>query len=132
MTIQLSDTVRNAILDVIESTIGASAYLYLRSGAQPANCAAADSGTLLATFTLPSDWMAAASGGTKAKSGTWSTTASTGGTIGHHRIKETTQTTCHWQGSCGQGSGDLSFDNATVTASQQIDITTFTWTAGNP
>lgn len=53
MTIQLSTDVRNARLDVIESTIGASPTLEIRDGAPPANCAAADSGTVLATLTLP-------------------------------------------------------------------------------
>lgn len=67
MALQYSTAVRNARLDVVESTIGTSAVLKIRTGAAPANCAAADSGTVLATCTLPSDWMAAASGGTKAR-----------------------------------------------------------------
>jgi hypothetical protein len=33
------------------------------------------------------------------------------------------------QGSVGQGSGDLSLDNTTITASQTITISTFTLTA---
>ena len=71
MTLKYSVAVRNARLDSVESAIGVSAVLKIRTGAAPANCAAADSGTVLATVTLPSDWMAAASGGTKALSGTW-------------------------------------------------------------
>jgi len=70
MALQYSTTLRNAQLDAIESTVGASAVLKIRSGGAPANVAAADSGTVLATFSLPSDWMAAASNGTKGKSGT--------------------------------------------------------------
>jgi len=57
---QFSTAVRNAWLDVTESTIGASPILRIRSGAAPANCGAADTGTVLATLTLPADWMAAA------------------------------------------------------------------------
>jgi len=71
MTLQFSTTVRNARLDAIETAIGAGAILKIRTGSVPANCAAADSGTALATLNLPSDYMAAASGGSKAKSGTW-------------------------------------------------------------
>ena len=71
MTVQYSVRVRNARLDVVESTIGTSAILKIRTGSAPGNCAAADSGTVLATLNLPSDWMAAASGGSKDKSGTW-------------------------------------------------------------
>ena len=57
MAIQLSVVVRNARLDAIETAIGASAILKVRTGAVPANCAAADSGTVLATVNLPADWM---------------------------------------------------------------------------
>jgi hypothetical protein len=41
MALQYSVTVRNARLDVVESTIGVSAILKIRTGAAPANCAAA-------------------------------------------------------------------------------------------
>jgi len=70
MTIQLSTAVRNAQADAFESTTGTAAKLQIRSGAAPANCAAADSGTLLCEMTLPSDWLSAASSGAKTKSGT--------------------------------------------------------------
>lgn len=66
MALQFSTTVRNARLDAIETAVGTSAVLRIRSGSVPANVGTADSGTVLATLNLPSDWMAAASGGTKA------------------------------------------------------------------
>ena len=66
MAIQLSTTVRNARLDAIETAIGTAAMLRLRTGAPPANCGTADSGTVVATLNLPSDWMAAASAGANA------------------------------------------------------------------
>lgn len=53
MTLQKSVAVRNAGLDSIEATIGTSPILTIRTGAPPANCAAANSGTVLATITLP-------------------------------------------------------------------------------
>lgn len=65
MALKYSVTVRNARLDAIETTIGTSAILKIRTGAPPANCAAADSGTVLSTVNLPSDWMAAAASGEK-------------------------------------------------------------------
>lgn len=133
MTIQLSTAVRNARLDQIESTIGTSPILQLRTGAQPADCATADSGTLIAQMTLPSDWAAAAASGSKAKSGTWSDAAAdNSGTPAHFRIKDSGGSTCHMQGSVGQGSGDLSLDNTTIVAGQQIDINTFTLNEANP
>lgn len=132
MALQLSTTVRNARLDTIESTIGTSAVLKVFTGAQPANCAAANSGTELVSITCPSDWAAAAASGAKAKSGTWSATAGagSGATPGHFRLYESTATTCHLQGSCGIGSGDLSFDG-TITSGQTVTVSTFTLTDAN-
>ena len=99
MALQLSTSVRNARLDAIETTVGVSAILKIRSGAPPADCGTADSGTVLATMTLPSDWLAAASSGSKAKSGTWQdTSADAAGTAGHFRIYDSGGTTCHLQG----------------------------------
>lgn len=130
MAVQHSVTVRNARLDAIETAIGVSPTLELRTGAQPATCATADSGTVLATMTLPSDWAAAASGGTKALLGTWQDlTADASGTFGHYRIKQ--GATCHEQGSCGLAGSDIVMDSATVTAGQQVSIISFTKTEGN-
>ncbi|MCE5247949.1 hypothetical protein LLG88_13630 [bacterium] len=132
MGIQLAVLTRNARLDAIETEIGASAVLKLRSGAAPANCAAADSGTVLCSMSLPADYLAAASSGAKAKSGTWSGTASGGGgTIGHFRIYASDGTTCKIQGTCGIGTGDMQLDNTVVADGQTVTITGFTLTDGN-
>ncbi len=134
MTLQYTTAVRNARLDVIESTIGVSAVLRIRTGSPPANCAAADSGSVLATATLPSDWMAAASGGSKALSGTWSDASADGsGTAGHFRLYASDGTTCHAQGTVTAtgGGGDMTVDNAVFAAGQLFTITAFTLTAGN-
>lgn len=66
MTVQFSTTVRNAMLDVIETSIGTAPTLEIRSGAAPATCATAASGTVLATLVLPLDWMSNAASGAKA------------------------------------------------------------------
>lgn len=133
MTVQHSVAVRNARLAAIEATIGTAPTLELRSGAQPANCAAADSGTVLATITLPSDWYNAPSAGQVTLLGTWQDlTADNTGSFGHYRIKQ--GATCHEQGSVSGpgGGGDIVMDSATVTAGQQVSITSFTKTEGNP
>ena len=72
MAVQRSVAARNAALDAFETTVGTAPLLRIYSGSMPANCATAASGTLLMEATLPSDWLAAASSGSKAKSGTWS------------------------------------------------------------
>ena len=136
MAIQLRDTIRNARLDTIESTGGTSCNLSVYTGAQPADCTGANSGTLLVNLNLPADCMNAASGGSKAKLGTWSVAASGGSaaTPGHFRIYNSQATkdgtTCILQGSCGIGSGDMSFDG-TITSGQTVTISTFTLTDAN-
>lgn len=131
MAIQLGTTLRNARLDTIETTVGTTPHLIVRSGAQPADCATADSGSVIIDLTLPSDWANAASGGTKTKLGTWSGTASGSFTAGHHRIKDSSSTTTHLQGSCGTGTGDLSFDNAAIVSGQTVTINSYTFTEAN-
>lgn len=134
MTIQHSVAVRNARLDAIETTVGTSPILEIRTGAQPANCAASDSGTLLASITLPSDWLAAASSGSKAKSGTWQDSSANGtGTAAHFRIKDSTGTTCHQQGSVTAtgGGGDMTVDNTSFASGQSFTVTGYTLTDGN-
>src|SRR3990172_7780929 len=136
MAVQMNVTTRNARLDTIESTNGTSCALEIRTGAQPADCAAADSGSILVTINLPTDWMAAAGSGTKAKAGTWQdASADAGGVAAHFRVfnSQATKdgTTCFMQGSVGQGSGDLSLDNTAIVATQSVTINTFTLTDGN-
>lgn len=134
MALQLSVATQNARLDAIETTIGVSAVLKIRTGAVPANCAAADSGTVLATLSLPSDWMAAAASGSKAKSGTWQdASADATGTAAHFRLYASDGTTCHAQGTVTAtgGGGDMEVDNTSFAAGQSFTVTTFTITDGN-
>lgn len=96
---QFSEAVRNGMLDAGEAAIGASPILEFRSGVMPANCAAADAGTVLSTMNLPADFMAAAAAGAKAKSGTWEDTlADAGGLVTHFRMKNNAGAVCHIQG----------------------------------
>lgn len=134
MTVQLSVAVRNARLDAIETAVGTTAVLKIRTGAQPASCATADAGTVLATLTLPSDWMAAASSGSKAKSGTWQDAAADAtGTAAHFRLYASDGTTCHAQGTVTAtgGGGDMTVDNTSFATGQQFTVSTFTLTDGN-
>jgi hypothetical protein len=131
---QLSVACRNAGLDAYETAIGASPILQILTGAQPADCATADAGTVLATMTLPSDWMAAASGGAKSKSGTWQdSSADATGTAAHFRIYDSTGITCHMQGdvTATGGGGKMTVDNVSFAVGQSFTVTGFTLTAGN-
>lgn len=128
---QYSVAVNNARLDAVETTVGAAPTLNLYSGSAPANCAAADSGTLLAAITLPSDWMGSASAAVKSGAGLpWSGTATDGSaaTPTHFRVKQ--GATCHIQGTAGIGSGECQVDG-TITSGQTVNVTSFSITAAN-
>jgi hypothetical protein len=134
MPLQFSTTVRNARLDATETTVGTAPLLKIRTGSQPSNCAGADSGTVVATLSLPSDWMANASGGSKAILGTWEDpSADANGTAGHFRIYDTSGSVCHIQGSVTAtgGGGDMTLDNISIATGQDVKITSFTLTDGN-
>jgi hypothetical protein len=133
MTLEFAPALRDAINDVIESHVGTSPILELRTGAPPATLATGDSGTLVASLTLPSDWMSNSSAGVKALLGTWQDSAAdAAGTVGHFRIK-TSGAVAKMQGTVTAtgGGGDLTLDNNVVTLGQQITITAFTRTAPN-
>lgn len=120
------------MLDAIETDTGTSAILRIYSGSLPANCAAASTGTLGAEMSLPADYMAAASGGTKAKSGTWSdASANASITAGYARLFKSDGTTCTWQGdvTATGGGGALTLDSTTITATQVVTVTAWTWSA---
>lgn len=133
MAVQLSVAERNARLDTFESTIGTAPLFRIYTGSAPVDCATAASGTKLVEMTLPSDWMANASSGTKAKSGTWSVAATSTGTGGYFRIYDSTGTTCGMQGSVTAtgGGGDLTLDNTSINSGQTVTVSTFTLTDGN-
>lgn len=137
MAITLSTAVRNAQADAIEATVGTSAKLKLRTGAPPSNVGAASTGTVLATLDLPSDWLAAASSGAVAKSGTWSgvgaAAAGAGADIGHFEITASNGTTVHMRGTVSEagGGGDAIVDNANIAENQVVTVNSFTYTRGN-
>ena len=134
MAVQLSVAVRNALMNAIETAIGTSAVLKIRTGAQPATVATADAGTALATLNLPSDWMSASSGGVVSLAGSWTdASADATGTAAHYRIYASDGTTAHIQGSvtATSGGGDIELQNLSLAAAQAVTITSFTLTAAN-
>lgn len=131
MSGQYSVAVRNAQLDALETIVGTSPILRIYNGTKPANVAASLSGnTLLAEGTLPSDWLAAASSGTKGKAGTWTLTGQTGASTGttgtFYRIYKSDGTTAAVQGSFGTG---LSINTSSSTSANG-NVLTFASTTG--
>lgn len=139
--INISTALRDQIADgICNGAAGInfdSGVLEIRSGAAPGPNAA-DSGTLLASITLPADAFAAASTGSCAKAGTWEDTSADGsGTAAHFRIKQSGDT----GGATGatderiegtvtatSGGGDIELDNISISAGQTVTITSFSVT----
>jgi hypothetical protein len=132
MALKISNTVKDAMLDAFEASIGTSAILRIRSGAVPATINDGDVGLPLAVLNLPSDWMAAASGGSKAKLGTWEDLgADNAGTATYFRLYKSDGITQQMQGTVGTIGTDLILDDITIEVGQAVVITMFTLIAGN-
>jgi len=132
MSITYSTAIANAKLDVVESTIGTSAILKFRTGSPPSAVAGASTGTVLATLTLPSDWMNAASSRTKTKTGTWTdASADATGTAGHFEITASDGTTVGMRGTVGTSSADMIVNTVSFVSGDAVTVTTFTLNAGN-
>lgn len=132
MAIKITDALANALLDQLETTIGTSPKLQIWSGSVPADESASTAGnTKLVEMTLPSDWMAAASGGSKGKAGTWSGTAIASGTATFFRICNSGGTS-QLQGSVAEVSGgDLNLDNTDIAVNQVVNVSSCTITGPN-
>jgi hypothetical protein len=133
-TLQYSVTLRNNQLDAIATTGAGTAKMEILTGALPADCAAARTGTVLATLTLPATWMGAASGGSAVKAGTWEdTSADAAGSAGYFTLYKNDGTTVVAQGdvTATGGGGAMTLDNIVFAAAQNFTVTGFTVTAGN-
>jgi hypothetical protein len=127
MTVTSSTAVKNARLDAINATWGASAKLRLYSGTPPANAGASLSGNTLLVEVTPAP--ASASAGTKDMlGGTKTNTAAAAGTAAFYRVYDSAGTTCHEQGTVGTSGTDLVIDNTTIALAQTVNFTTFTKT----
>ena len=126
MAFQYGVVLRNNQVSQLQTTIGGTGSLKIFSGAEPANCAAADPAGLLATIALPASFLTS-SGGVTTIAGTWSVAASATGTAASFRMYDGSAT-CHVQGNT---TTDLVLNNTSITAGQTVTVTQFTVTAGN-
>lgn len=134
MAILYSTDVRNAQMNQIEATVGASPIMRIYSGAEPASTSAPATGTLLVQMTLPSSWLTAASSGfVSIDNGPFTGTASGTGTAGYYRINDSGDIKCHIQGKVTNtsGDGDLKLDSVGITSGDPITLTAWTYGSGN-
>ena len=126
MAFQYGAVLRNNQVSQIQTSIGASGTLKIFSGAEPANCAAADPTGLLATIVLPAAFLTSA-GGVTTLAGVWSVAASATGTAASFRMYDA-GLVCHVQGNT---TTDLVLNNTSIATGQTVSVTAFTVTAGN-
>lgn len=126
MAYQYGVTLRNNQVAQIQTSVGSSGTLVIYTGTEPANCAAAITGSLLATIVLPATFLTS-SGGVTTIAGTWSVAASGTGTAGYFRILDGSAV-CHVQGNV---TTDLVLNNTSITSGQTVTVTSFSVTAGN-
>jgi hypothetical protein len=126
MAHQYSATLRNDQVACIQTRVGASGTLKIFSGAEPANCAAADPAGLLATITLPASFLTS-TGGVTTLAGSWTTTASAAGTAQSYRMYDGA-VACHVQGNV---TTDLTLNNTSIAIGQTVTVTSYSVTAGN-
>jgi len=131
MAEQLGTTLRTAMAQAFCDAL-AGGSLKLFSGSLPANCAASDPATTLATGTLPAT-AATASTGVATKAGTWSFTGGVGaggGTSATVYRLYTSGGVCCAQGTVTitAGGGDMTVDNPNIASGQAGAVSTFTRT----
>lgn len=131
MAYRLATDTRNKACDAIVDDIDAGAgagTIAVRTGTQPTNVGDADTGTLLGTLTFSDPAFGASSTGTATASAiTSDTNADASGTAGHFRIKDS-DSNIHSDGTCGQGSGDMNFDNNVIVIGGTIAVSSMTVT----
>lgn len=125
MTFRLATDTRNKACDAIVDDLdtgGGAGKILIRTGAQPTNVGDADTGTLLGTLLFSATaFGAAAAGSANANAITSDTNADNSGTAGHARLKDFADA-IHSDCTCGQGAGDISFDNNVIVAGGTIAI----------
>lgn len=130
---QYSVRVRNAQLDALEETIGASPVLVLRTGPAPTSASDPDAGVELSRMQLPLDWLDMALDGAKPKLGTWEDPSAVGKGLAEHFRVYDAGGVCHIQGTVSDptGTGDLKLDNNNIGPTQRVVIDYFTIRAAN-
>lgn len=131
MTFRISTAARNAMVDALTALINAGSppgLLRFRTGSQPTNVGDSEAGTLLGTCPFSSDAFGDGSTGTATAAAiTNDSSADASGTVAHFRILNAAATAIA-DGTCGQGSGDISFDNSTIVAGGVIAVSSLTIT----
>ena len=129
MTLGYSTALRNAQLDQITSTVGASGFLRIYDGSRPATGGTVT--TLLAELTLNATFAPGASSGVLTLNAiTADSSANATGTATWFRIV-TSGATFVMDGSVGTSGQDLNLSTTSIVSGATVSVTSATITAGN-
>jgi len=129
MTIRFNGTIRDAQANTVVTEAGANAYIRIYTGTQPANPAAAVSGTLLAELRGNATQFGTVAAGVITLSATVAdSSADAAGTAGWFRVFKSNGTTAVVDGSAGTSGTDLILNSAAVTLGGNVSITSGTIT----
>lgn len=131
MAIQYSATHRTNAMTQLNTDIGANAVIKIFSGALPANCATADTGTLGVTFAGNAGGFGTVSAGVLTASAVAGVNASGTITAGYFRIYPSAATTTNAvvQGTVGTSGTDMIVPNTSIASGQPCTFTSLTVTA---
>lgn len=130
MAIQNSVAFRTAVAQARIAAFGPNARLQIWAGTRPATCAALDTGAILAELVLPTAAGTASAGIATMGGGTITGAILATGTPSYYRVKSSSGTTCHEQGSVGAyGSGaDLELETMHYISGRQAQLGSWTKT----
>jgi hypothetical protein len=130
MALQFDVTLQNAQMDAISTEVGSAGFLEIYTGAEPANCAAATTGTKLSKHTLGSPFAPASSAGVLSPTLPANVNALATGTAGYWRVFKANDTTCVMQGTVGTSGADLNLNTLALVSGGPVQINSWTITAG--
>lgn len=128
---QYSLTHRTNAMTQLNTDIGTNAVVKIFTGAAPANCGTADTGTVLVTFAGNAAGFGTAASQVLTASAVASANAGNTGTAGYFRIYPSAATTTNAvvQGTCGLSGTDMILTNTSITSGQACNFTSLTVTA---
>ena len=118
-------------MSTLNTDIGINAVIKIFTGAAPANCGTADTGTLLVTFAGNATAFGAAASGVLTANAVASAVAAAAGVTGYFRIYPAAATTTNAvvQGTVGATATDMIVTNTNIALGQTCNFTSLTITA---
>lgn len=131
MAIQYALTHRTNAMSTLNTDIGPNAVIKIFSGAIPANCGTADTGTALVTFAGNAAAFGSVANQVLTANAVASAVAAATGTAGYFRIYPNAATTTNAvvQGTCGTSGTDMVLTNTSIASGQTVNFNSLTVTA---